>query len=99
MGKPVAAIGDYTTGHQSWPPTNICQGANTIVVCGKPPARVGDAAVPHTSTRRPYPTHGLVVAQGSGSVVYQGRMVARIGDSMSCSDIIAVGQNTIIIGD
>lgn len=99
MGRPIAAIGDFTTGHQSWPSTNICQGANTIIVSGKCPARVGDAAIPHTSTDDPFPTHGSIIAQGSGSVIYQGRMAARIGDSLSCSDIIAVGQNTIIIGD
>jgi len=98
MGQPVAAIGDITTGHSSFPPTNICQGAQSIVVEGKSPARIGDAAVPHTSTSNPHPTHGLVVAQGSNSVIYENKPVARIGDSMSCSDVIAMGRQTIIIG-
>lgn len=98
MGQPVAAIGDSTTGHSSWPPTNICQGAQTIIVQGRSPARIGDAAVPHTSTRRPHPTHSLFVAQGSSSVIYEGMPVARIGDAMTCSDIIATGRPTIIIG-
>lgn len=93
MGQPVAAIGDSTTGHGSWPPTNICQGSSSIIVEGRCPARIGDEAIPHSS-----PTHGLIVAQGSSSVIYDGLPVARIGDSMSCTDIIATGRQTIIIG-
>lgn len=98
MGQPVASIGDSTTGHSCWPTTNICQGASTMVVQGKSPSRVGDAAVPHTCTRDPYPTHSLVISKGSSSVIYENMPVARIGDDMSCTDIIASGNNTIIIG-
>lgn len=98
MGKPVASLGDSTTGHGCWPPTVLCQSANSIIVQGSTPCRVGDQAVPHICTNEPYPVHGLAVAQGSSSVIYEGMPVARIGDAMTCGDAIAVGKQTIIIG-
>lgn len=98
MGQPVSGIGDSTTGHGCWPPTNICEGASTIIVEGIPPARIGDAAIPHRCTKDPHPTHGLSVASGSSTTIYQGMPVARIGDSMTCGDAIAQGRPSIIIG-
>ncbi|ASV44143.1 hypothetical protein PBI_SCTP2_128 [Salicola phage SCTP-2] len=98
MSMPAAQIGSITTGHGCWPPTIISQGATTVIGDVLPLSRIGDMAIPHVCVSFPFPAHGLIIATGSTTVIIESMPAARIGDFMSCSDIIATGAPTIIIG-
>lgn len=99
MSMPSALISSMTTGHGCWPPTIVCQGAETVIVEGLPASMISHAAIPHVCVVVPFPVHGLVIAEGSRTVIIEGLSAARVGDSMSCGDVIASGANTVITGD
>ena len=99
MSKPSAQITSMTTGHGCWPPTMICQGAETVIAEGLPVSMLSHAAIPHVCVVVPFPIHGLIIAEGSGTVIIEGLSAARIGDGMSCGDMIASGANNVITGD
>jgi len=47
-GKPIAVIGQPTTGHGSFPPTVAAEGSDNVRVMGLGVVRAGDAYTPHT---------------------------------------------------
>lgn len=101
MTMPAAQISSLTTGHVCWPPTLIAMGAPTVIGDVLPLSRVGDIAIPHTCVYpipSPMYTHGLMIAMGSTSVIIESMPASRIGDLMSCTDVIATGAPSIIIG-
>ena len=93
---PAAHIGSITTGHGCWPPTVVATGASTVIGSIAPLSRIGDIAIPHNCS--PIGSHGLAVAIGSTTVITENMPAARIGDLMTCGDVIATGDTTIIIG-
>jgi uncharacterized Zn-binding protein involved in type VI secretion len=46
--RPVATVGQLTTGHGSFPPTVSVQGSPNVFISGFAVVRAGDAYAPHT---------------------------------------------------
>lgn len=95
MSKPAARMGDMTThGGQ------IVAGCPTVMIGGKPAARVADMHTCPMSTGT-VPHVGGPVALGSATVSIGGFPAARAGDLVSCvgpPDSIALGELTVLIG-
>ena len=96
---PAAFISSETTGHAGpFPPTIVAAGSPTVLTEGKPAARVGDVAVPHTRQVLPFDTHEPIIAAGSSKVFINGQPAARIGDALTCGGFIATGAYHVNIG-
>ncbi len=77
-----------TTPHVGGP--IIPAGEPTVLIGGKPAARVGDKAV---CTGPPD-----TIASGSSSVMIGGKPAARMGDSTAHGGVISAGEATVLIG-
>jgi len=94
--KPAARITDMhtclmvtgTTPHVGGP--IIPAGEPTVLIGGKPAARVGDKAI---CTGPPD-----TIAAGSSSVMIGGKPAARMGDSTAHGGVISAGEATVLIG-
>ena len=94
--KPASRITDMhtcpmvtgTTPHVGGP--IIPAGEPTVLIGGKPAARVGDKAV---CTGPPD-----TIASGSSSVMIGGKPAARMGDSTAHGGVISAGEATVLIG-
>ncbi len=94
-----ATIGSVTSGHSGpFPPTLIAEGSPNVLTEGKPAARVGDKAIPHTRLVLPFDTHTPIISAGSSKVFINGIPAARVGDALSCGGTIAVGVTKVFIG-
>jgi len=98
MAQPAARVGDKTMGHDAFPSTTISEGASKTLIEGQAAARVGDAAIPHTETKKPYSTHKPVLSEGSSKVLIEGQAASRVGDGFACGDTVASGSAKVIIG-
>jgi uncharacterized Zn-binding protein involved in type VI secretion len=96
MGKPAARMGDPTV-HGGV----IVGGFPTVIIGGKPAARVSDmhtcpmftGIVPHVG--------GPILPPGGLLVLIGGVPAARVGDQATCvgpPDVIAMGAPTVLIG-
>lgn len=94
MGN-AARLNDIGTGHDGYPPTPIIAASPTIVIDGKPAARVGDPLEPHDKPNSP--KHGRAIVAGSGTVFFDGKPAARSGDAVDCGGVL-VGGGTVTIG-
>lgn len=100
MTKPVARVGDTSTGHApAFPPTSSLSGSPTFFVNNKPVLRVGDPWATHQLPFPPVVPHDPVCSQGAPTFFIEGRAVSRVGDVLSCSDVIAAGSPDFFIGD
>ncbi len=77
-----------TTPHVGGP--IIPAGEPTVLIGGKPAARVGDKAI---CTGPPD-----TIAAGSSSVMIGGKPAARMGDSTAHGGLISAGEATVLIG-
>lgn len=68
----------------------IPAGEPTVLIGGKPAARVGDKAI----CTGPLDT----IASGSSSVMIGGKPAARMGDSTAHGGVITAGEATVLIG-
>jgi len=98
MGQPAARMGDQTA-HGG----TIVAGFPTVLIGGKPAARMGD---PHTCPMvtpavPPIPHVGGVITKGSATVFIGKMPAARVGDIVACPgppNTIAAGCFTVLIG-
>jgi len=96
---PAAFITSMTSGHAGpFPPTMVAAGSGNVIIEGKPAARVGDIAIPHTRTVLPFDSHQPIISAGSSKVFINGIPAARIGDALSCGGTVASGASKTIIG-
>ena len=73
----------------------IVAGASTVLVQGRPAARLGDAHIEPP----PWAGHGAQsVASGSGTVFAEGRPMAREGDSAVCGARLLPTQGSVRVG-
>lgn len=96
--KPAARLGD-TTAHGG----TIVVGCSTVLIGGKPAARVGDMhTCPMVNPGNPPTPHtGGPIVMGSSTVIIGGMPAARVGDMATCSgppDTIVLGCPTVLIG-
>ncbi len=99
MGKPAARLGD-TTSHGG----AIVAGEPTVMIGGAPAARMGDmhTCPMQTPGTPPIPHVGGPITLGSMTVMIAKKPAARVGDMCTCTgppDSIAMGCNTVLIGD
>ena len=90
--KPAARLGDETA-HGG----KVSEGSETVIIGGKPAARVAD----DHSCGRPYHRGGPIVPTGNPTVLVEGKPLARVTDKCTCSgcdDTIAEGDKTVLIG-
>jgi uncharacterized Zn-binding protein involved in type VI secretion len=77
----------------------IASGSPTVLINGRPAARVGDTSAPHLK-----PAHGTCVTHtasidnGSATVLINGQPAARVGDSLAGCTSIAQGSADVFIG-
>lgn len=99
MGKPAARMGDQTS-HGGV----ITVGEPTVLIGGMAAARVGDmhTCPMQTPGTPPIPHVGGPITLGSMTVMIAKKPAARVGDMCTCTgppDSIAMGCNTVLIGD
>ncbi len=95
MGKPAARMGD-TTAHGG----TVILGAPTVLIGGRPAARLGDMHVCPLVTGV-VPHVGGPISLGSATVLIAGMPAARMGDMAICTgppDVILLGEPTVLIG-
>lgn len=81
-----------TTGHGTYPPTQVVGGSSKVFVQGKPGLSVANAVhVTHCNTVDPFDCHSGSPVMWSSKVFIEGSNALRIGDSLSCGDTIAGG--------
>lgn len=93
--KPIALVGDFhqcpaycgPVPHVGGP---IIQGSTTVLVNGRPIARMGDQA----ACAGPLD----IIIQGSATVFVEGLPAARMGDRTAHGGVIVVGDPTVITG-
>jgi len=95
MSKPAARLGDQTA-HGGV----ITTGLPTVLIGGRPAARLGDM---HTcpASDGPKPHVGGPITQGALTVLIGGAPAARVGDTATCAgppDTIITGDSTVLIG-
>ena len=91
-GKPAARLGDETAHGGA-----VAQGAETVIIGGKPAARITDQ---HKCGRK-YHNGGPIVPEGKPTVLVEGKPLARVTDKAVCSgcdDVITKGETTVLIG-
>lgn len=98
MSKPAARMGDQTAHGGA-----IVAGCPTVLIGGKPAARIGDmhTCPMVTPGTPPVPHVGGPITMGSATVLIGGMPAARMGDVATCTgppDTIAVGELTVLIG-
>lgn len=95
MGKPAARLTDLHTCPETSPGVHVggpvITGADTVLIEGKPAARVSDRLRCHGPTD--------VIATGSGAVIIEGRPAARVGDRTVHRGVIVSGAPSVLIGD
>jgi uncharacterized Zn-binding protein involved in type VI secretion len=96
MGKPAARIGDQTA-HGGV----IVAGFPTVIIAGKPAARVSDMhTCPMSDGPKPH-VGGPILPPGGITVLIGGLPAARVGDMATCvgpPDTIVMGAPTVLIG-
>jgi uncharacterized Zn-binding protein involved in type VI secretion len=90
---PGARVGDATSKGMILPP-----GAPTVLICGKPAARVGDMVTSLTQVGPAQVRTNVAIVSGSPTVLISGKPAARIGDVTANGDQIVVGCPTVVIG-
>ena len=91
-GKPAARLGDETA-HGGV----VKEGAETVLIGGKPAARVADD---HKCGKRRH-QGGPIVPTGNPTVLVEGKPLARVTDKAvcrGCDDTISKGETTVLIG-
>ena len=77
----------------------IASGSPTVLINGRPAARVGDTSAPHLIPAGDRcRTHVAPIATGSATVLINGRLAARVGDSLAGCTAIAQGSINVFIG-
>lgn len=85
MGRPVARLADYCTGHYCFPPRPNIRGSSNVFVNSRPHHRVGDAWMVHCCHHH---CHSSVTCTGSSSVFVNSKPAARVGDRVCCGSAI-----------
>ena len=91
-GKPAARQGDETA-HGGV----VKEGSSTVIIGGKPAARVAD----DHDCGRSYHRGGPIVPTGNPTVLVEGKPLARVTDKAvckGCDDTISEGETTVLIG-
>ncbi len=95
MGKKVVLLGDLGMDHQGFPPTPVIAGSTTVLMDGKPIARVGDPLAIHSKPK--HSPHPRAVAGCEPTVLVDGKPVALTGHTVTCGGTL-VGSGSGEVG-
>lgn len=91
-----ARINDIGSGHSSWPPTPIQDGASSVFINKRKAAREADPVVSHGSPS-PSPVHARAIQGHSTNVTIEGKGSARMGDSINCGGMIITASDNVFV--
>ncbi|CAH1043265.1 type VI secretion system PAAR protein [Halomonas sp. TD01] len=86
MSQKFVLVGDIGTDHDGFPPTPVTGGSSTVLMDGKPMARVGDPLAPHAKPK--HPPHPRAIAEGSGTIFIDGKPAALTGHAVDCGGVV-----------
>ncbi|MBZ0331570.1 type VI secretion system PAAR protein [Halomonas sp. ANAO-440] len=86
MGRKFVLVGDIGTDHHGYPPTPVIAGSATVIMDGKPMARITDPLAPHA--RPGGAPHARAIAEGSGTILIEGKPAALTGHSVNCGGVV-----------
>lgn len=89
-------LGDYNTGHGTFPPVPLITASGNVIINGKGAGRQGDGYPPHTDASPTTDTDSI--ASGSSTVFINGRQAARIGDPIDNGGTVRDGSGNVNIG-
>lgn len=93
MGRKLVLVGDIGTDHDGFPPTAVTAGSPTVLIDGKPAARLGDPLAPHDKPK--HSTHPRTIAGGSSSIFIDGKPAALTGHAVSCGGVVVGGASAV----
>ncbi|MBW6392591.1 type VI secretion system PAAR protein [Billgrantia antri] len=96
MGRKFVLVGDIGTDHDGFPPTPVTAGSPTVLIDGKPAARLGDPLAPHSKPDSP--PHPRAIAEGSGTILIDGKPAALTGHAVSCGGVV-IGSASSVGGE
>lgn len=82
MGRKFVLLGDMGLDHEGYPPTPVIAGSSTVLMDGKPIARIGDPLAIHAKPH--HPPHPRFVAAGEPTILIEGKPVALTGHPVDC---------------
>src|SRR5690554_6326494 len=93
MGRKLVLVGDIGTDHDGFPPTVVTAGSPTVLIDGKPVARLGDPLAPHDKPK--HSAHPRSIAEGSGTILIDGKPAALSGHGVSCGGALIGGASAV----
>lgn len=95
MGRKIVLLGDIGLDHEGFPPTPVIAGSSTVLMDGKPIARMGDPLAMHSKPK--HPPHPRAVLGGNPTVLIEGKPIALTGDAVTCGGTL-VGSGSGVGG-
>jgi uncharacterized Zn-binding protein involved in type VI secretion len=100
MGRSIARVGDWTTGHEDYPPVRIIEGSDFLTVNGIGIAMRGSRCEDHAREYHHLNNHTPIVSGCSDFISVNGIGIARKGDevAINCEDhthLIATGDDFV----
>ncbi|BBI64257.1 hypothetical protein HSBAA_55630 [Vreelandella sulfidaeris] len=86
MGQKFVLVGDMGIDHDGFPRRPSLAGSGTVIMDGKPVARVGDPLEPHDKPK--HPKHPRSIAQGSSTILIDGKPAALTGHAVDCGGVV-----------
>ncbi|HIX61345.1 MAG TPA: type VI secretion system PAAR protein [Candidatus Halomonas stercoripullorum] len=93
MGRKFVLVGDIGTDHDGFPPTPVTAGSPSVLIDGKPVARLGDPLAPHDKPK--HSAHPRSIAEGSGTILIDGKPAALTGHAVSCGGVMNGGASAV----
>lgn len=93
MGRKFVLVGDIGTDHDGFPPTPVTAGSPSVLIDGKPVARLGDPLAPHDKPK--HSAHPRSIAEGSGTILIDGKPAALTGHAVSCGGVVNGGASAV----
>ena len=91
----VARLGDWCSGHGSYPPRQNNQGSPNVFVNARGWHRLGDMWQIHTDGDDAHPGR---LAKGSSTVFVNSCPAGRFGDPLDCGSAVITGSGTVNCG-
>lgn len=90
-----ARLGDYCSGHSSYPPRPNIEASSNVYINGKGWHRKGDLYTYHCNDDD---CHNSILKKGSSTVFVNDLNAGRIGDPVACGICVAQGSGNVYSG-
>lgn len=96
LSPPACRLGDYCSGHTSYPPRPNIQASHNVFVNSRGWHRENDLWAVHCNDDD---CHKSRLAKGSDTVYVNSRQAGRVGDPVACGSCVARGSNNVRCGN